>query len=101
LLKTIANRVQKDDPVSWWLAGQQSTEMARRGAGAEEKEHSMTDCRARTIWANQCAATSGIRTRFGAQSALDYLVSEKLMDFAEAAGDRGDSLASRPPLSPK
>jgi hypothetical protein len=52
------------------------------------KEHSMTNGQARAVWADQCAATSGIRERFGAQSALDYLVSEKLMNFVEAAGDR-------------
>ena len=48
----------------------------------------MTKGQARTVWTDQCAATSGIKKRFGAQSALDYLVSEKLMNFAEAAGDR-------------
>jgi hypothetical protein len=48
----------------------------------------MTNGQARTVWTDQCAATSGIKKRFGAQSALDYLVSEKLMNFSEAAGDR-------------
>ena len=48
----------------------------------------MTKGQARTVWTNQCAAASGIKERFGAQSALDYLVSEKLLNFAEAAGDR-------------
>jgi hypothetical protein len=71
-----------------YAVGQQLTEMARHGSDGKEKEHSMTNGQARTVWADQCAATSSIRARFGARSALDYLVSEKLMDFAEAAGER-------------
>ena len=39
------------------------------------------------IWAEQCRATRTIRRRFGAKSALDYLIGEKLMMFAEAAKD--------------
>ena len=37
------------------------------------------------IWVEQCRATKGIKRRFGARSALDYLVGEKLRTFAEAA----------------
>jgi hypothetical protein len=37
------------------------------------------------IWVEQCRATRGIRRRFGAKSALDYLIGEKLSRFAEAA----------------
>jgi hypothetical protein len=37
------------------------------------------------IWVQQCRATRGIKRRFGAKSALDYLIGEKLMNFAEAA----------------
>lgn len=39
------------------------------------------------IWADQCRATKAIRRRFGAKSALDYLIGEKLMTFADAAKD--------------
>ena len=39
------------------------------------------------IWAEQCKATKAIRQRFGAKSALDYLIGEKLMAFADAACD--------------
>lgn len=42
------------------------------------------------IWADQCRATKAIRRRFGAKSALDYLVGEKLMMFADAAKDDPD-----------
>jgi len=39
------------------------------------------------VWVEQCRATSAIKRRFGAKSALDYLIGEKLMTFAEAARD--------------
>ena len=39
------------------------------------------------IWAKQCRATKAIKRRFGAKSALDYLIGEKLMMFADAAKD--------------
>jgi hypothetical protein len=41
--------------------------------------------RARTVWTSQCEATSSIRERFEQEAALEYLVSEKLLNFAEAA----------------
>jgi hypothetical protein len=34
------------------------------------------------IWIEQCAATQGIRDRFGMKSALDYLIGEKLFHFS-------------------
>jgi hypothetical protein len=34
------------------------------------------------------SATKGIKRRFGAKSALDYLIREKLLNFAEAAEQR-------------
>jgi hypothetical protein len=40
------------------------------------------------IWVQQCKATKGIRRRFGAKSALDYLIREKLLNFADAAEQR-------------
>ena len=39
------------------------------------------------VWIEQCHATKAIKRRFGANSALDYLVGEKLMSFADAARD--------------
>ena len=36
------------------------------------------------IWVEQCKATKRIKRRFGAKSALDYLVGEKLLHFADA-----------------
>ena len=37
------------------------------------------------IWVEQCRATRAIKRRFGAKSALDYLIGEKLITFADAA----------------
>jgi hypothetical protein len=37
------------------------------------------------IWVKQCKATKGIRRHFGAKSALDYLIGEKLVTFAHEA----------------
>ena len=38
-----------------------------------------------TKWLEQCRATATIRERFGLSSAFDYLVAEKLLDFARTA----------------
>ncbi len=45
----------------------------------------MTASPARIVWTEQCGAATAIKERFGLQSAFDYLVAEKLMNFAEAA----------------
>ena len=37
------------------------------------------------VWIEQCRATKAIKRRFGAKSALDYLIGEKLMMFADVA----------------
>ena len=47
-------------------------------------------------WAEQCRATKTIKRRFGAKSALDYLIGEKLMMFAEAAKE-DSAFANEPP----
>ncbi len=39
------------------------------------------------IWVEQCRATKAIKRRFGAKSAIDYLIGEKLIAFADAARD--------------
>jgi hypothetical protein len=39
------------------------------------------------VWIEQCRATKAIRRRFGTKSALDYLIGEKLIMFADAARD--------------
>jgi hypothetical protein len=42
------------------------------------------------IWLRQCRATKSIRKHFGAKSALDYLISEKLLAFAQEAEHRSE-----------
>lgn len=37
------------------------------------------------IWQEQCEATRAIREHFAVEDALDYLVGEKLLNFAQAA----------------
>ena len=39
------------------------------------------------VWVEQCRATKAIKRHFGAKSALDCLVGEKLLSFADAARD--------------
>jgi hypothetical protein len=39
------------------------------------------------VWVEQCRATKALKRRFGAKSALDYLIGEKLISFADAARD--------------
>jgi hypothetical protein len=42
------------------------------------------------VWIEQCEAAQTIRTRFGLKAAFDYLVGEKLLNFAEAAANHVD-----------
>src|SRR5580704_12909689 len=48
------------------------------------------------IWVQQCRATRGIKRRFGVESALDYLIGEKLMNFADAAQRHPEFAAELP-----
>jgi hypothetical protein len=48
------------------------------------------------IWQEQCEATHTIRERFGVKNALDYLIGEKLLNFAKAA-DQDPEFASELP----
>ena len=50
----------------------------------------MPQGKAREVWIEQCEAAQTIRVRFGLKSAFDYLVGEKLLNFAEAAANHGD-----------
>jgi hypothetical protein len=49
--------------------------------------HYIPRMRFEKAWVEQCKATRAIKRRFGAKSALDYLIGEKLMHFADAARD--------------
>src|SRR5258708_30242187 len=48
------------------------------------------------IWVQQCRATRGLKRRFGVKSALDYLIGEKLVNFADAAELPPESAAELP-----
>ena len=48
------------------------------------------------IWTEQCRATKGIKRAFGAKSALDYLIGEKLVTFADLAERDPDFAAELP-----
>jgi len=48
------------------------------------------------IWQEQCEATRTIRERFGVKSALDYLIGEKLLNFAQAADQDPEFAAELP-----
>jgi hypothetical protein len=48
------------------------------------------------VWIDQCRATRVIKRRFGAKSALDYLIGEKLVTFANVAVEDREFAAELP-----
>ena len=48
----------------------------------------MTGQRFQDIWKEQCEGARGVREQHGVVSALDYLIGEKLMTYAETAVGR-------------
>jgi hypothetical protein len=46
--------------------------------------------KAHHIWIEQCEAAQTIKARFGLTAAFDYLVGEKLLNFANAASEHPD-----------
>ena len=46
-----------------------------------------TERRWHEVWTEQCEAAETIRLRYGVESAFDYVVGEKLLNFAEAAAE--------------
>jgi hypothetical protein len=48
----------------------------------------MTGRRFQDIWKDQCEAARGVREQHGVISALEYLIGEKLMTYAETAVGR-------------
>jgi hypothetical protein len=48
------------------------------------------------IWQEQWEATHTIRERFGVKNALDYLIGEKLLNFAKAADQDPEFAAELP-----
>jgi hypothetical protein len=48
----------------------------------------MTGHRFQDVWKEQCEAARNVRDAHGVVSALDYLIGEKLLNYAEAAATR-------------
>jgi len=48
------------------------------------------------IWQEQSAAARTVRERFGVENALDYLIGEKLLNFAKAADQDPEFAAELP-----
>ena len=55
------------------------------GIARDNREGYIPRMRFEKVWVEQCRATKAIKRRFGAKSALDYLIGEKLISFADAA----------------
>src|ERR1700686_3935370 len=60
------------------------------------RQSTMNARHAHDIWLKQCEAAQSIRTRFGSSAAFDYLVGEKLMNFADAASRHPDFAKALP-----
>jgi hypothetical protein len=56
-----------------------------RSATVRLKGTHMTERRFQDVWKEQCEATRKVRDQHGVVSALDYLIGEKLLNYAEAA----------------
>ena len=50
----------------------------------------MNEIKSHQIWIEQCEAAQTIKARYGLAAAFDYLVGEKLMNFANAAARHPD-----------
>jgi hypothetical protein len=50
----------------------------------------MNSSKPHKIWIEQCEAAQTIRARFGLKAAFDYVVGEKLIDYASAASGNPD-----------
>lgn len=51
---------------------------------------------AKAIWLDQFVAAGDIKARYGSRAAFDYIVTEKLMNFAEAARTMPDFAREMP-----
>ena len=55
-----------------------------------------TEHRWHEIWLEQCEAAETIRLRHGVESAFDYVVGEKLLNFAEVAAEHREFAQALP-----
>jgi hypothetical protein len=70
--------------------------LARCALRPADSSDIVTGMKFHKIWVHQCRATRRIKKRFGVESALDYLLGEKLLNFAEAANQRPEFAAELP-----
>ena len=56
----------------------------------------MTERRWHEIWMEQCETAEAIRVRYGVESAFDYMVGEKLLNFAGAAATHAEFAQALP-----
>jgi hypothetical protein len=62
--------------------------MAQAIPAAAGRECTMTKHKFQDIWKQQCVAARSIRVQHGVLSALDYLIAEKLLTYADTAVTR-------------
>jgi hypothetical protein len=48
------------------------------------------------IWIEQCDAARDIKTRYGSKAAFEYVIAEKLLNFAQAATDHPEFASELP-----
>ena len=88
-MKLVATGVRSAAEIPADVAKPLQSELAARFAGSRLQTTCLTRyslcVRFEKIWAEQCRATKGIKRSFGAKSALDYLIGEKLITFAKVA----------------
>src|SRR6516164_4929639 len=61
-----------------------------------QHEGAMVESRFHDIWKQQCVAARSIRVHYGILSALDYLIGEKLLTFADTAVTRPEFAGELP-----
>jgi hypothetical protein len=57
----------------------------RSRGSTTEKEPILESRKFHEVWVEQCEAAKEIKRRYGLRAAFDYLVAEKLLNFADAA----------------
>jgi hypothetical protein len=78
------------------LQGSDGSYVVYHAAGAEliedniieGRDHPVNTRNLHQIWVEQCNAAHEIKLRYGVKAAFDYLVAEKLLNFADAATSR-------------
>jgi hypothetical protein len=65
-------------------------------ATSSKEDHPVNTQKFREIWVEQCDATHEIKLRYGVKAAFDYLVAEKLLNFADAATSRPEFASELP-----